>query len=76
MPTGAFHGRDERLESRLWDDQPDGADARHLEPAFIPWFALANSELNAPCGPLDELSNEFGATPSQLALAWFLKRSP
>ena len=44
--------------------------------AFIPWFPLATGKLAAPGGPLDELSSELGATPSQVALAWLLRRSP
>jgi aryl-alcohol dehydrogenase-like predicted oxidoreductase len=44
--------------------------------AFIPWFPLANGELSAPGGPLDEFGGRLSATPSQLALAWLLKRSP
>jgi aryl-alcohol dehydrogenase-like predicted oxidoreductase len=44
--------------------------------AFIPWFPLATGKLAAPGGPLDELSAELGATPSQIALAWLLRRSP
>jgi pyridoxine 4-dehydrogenase len=44
--------------------------------AFIPWFPLATGELARDGGPLQRLSNETGATPSQLALAWLLQRSP
>ena len=43
---------------------------------FIPWFPLATGNLVKDGGPLAELSEEHGATPSQLALAWLLKRSP
>ncbi|HTZ15073.1 MAG TPA: aldo/keto reductase [Mycobacterium sp.] len=44
---------------------------------FIPWFPLAAGPLAAPDGPLARLGTEHGnATPSQLALAWLLKRSP
>jgi aryl-alcohol dehydrogenase-like predicted oxidoreductase len=43
---------------------------------FIPWFPLATGKLSAPGGPLDELAREQDASPSQLALAWLLKRSP
>jgi pyridoxine 4-dehydrogenase len=44
---------------------------------FIPWFPLAAGPLAAPDGPLAALGAEHGnATPSQLALAWLLKRSP
>jgi aryl-alcohol dehydrogenase-like predicted oxidoreductase len=43
---------------------------------FIPWFPLATGKLARAGGPLEEISGEVGATPSQLALAWLLKRSP
>ena len=44
--------------------------------AFIPWFPLATGKLARSGGPLDRLSDEIGASPSQLALAWLLQRSP
>jgi pyridoxine 4-dehydrogenase len=44
--------------------------------AFIPWFPLATGKLAKPGGPLDELAAQHGASPSQLALAWLLRRSP
>ncbi|MEU4404498.1 aldo/keto reductase [Streptosporangium sp. NPDC023963] len=44
--------------------------------AFIPWFPLATGELAAEGGPLAAAAKEHGATPSQLALAWLLRRSP
>jgi len=43
---------------------------------FIPWFPLATGKLASPGGPLHEIAKEQGASPSQLALAWLLKRSP
>ncbi len=43
---------------------------------FIPWFPLATGKLSEPGGPLDEISKRSGHSPSQLALAWLLKRSP
>jgi pyridoxine 4-dehydrogenase len=43
---------------------------------FIPWFPLATGELSRDDGPLAEASRDHGATPSQLALAWLLRRSP
>ncbi len=43
---------------------------------FIPWFPLATGKLSAPGGPLDEISKRTGHSPSQLALAWLLRRSP
>jgi pyridoxine 4-dehydrogenase len=46
------------------------------EIGFIPWFPLATGKLSDPGGPLAELADTTGHTPSQLALAWLLKRSP
>jgi pyridoxine 4-dehydrogenase len=43
---------------------------------FMPWFPLATGELSKSDGPLADASREHGATPSQLALAWLLRRSP
>lgn len=44
--------------------------------AFIPWFPLAAGPLAAPDGPLQRIAADHGASPSQLALAWLLARSP
>jgi len=44
--------------------------------AFIPWFPLATGKLAAAGGPLAQLAAKHSATPSQLALAWLLRRSP
>jgi aryl-alcohol dehydrogenase-like predicted oxidoreductase len=43
---------------------------------FIPWFPLAAGPLAAPDGPLQSIAATHHASPSQLALAWLLKRSP
>ncbi|MFD5625558.1 aldo/keto reductase [Streptomyces sp. NPDC127072] len=43
---------------------------------FIPWFPLATGQLTGEGSPLTELAVQHDATPSQLALAWLLKRSP
>jgi pyridoxine 4-dehydrogenase len=43
---------------------------------FIPWFPLATGKLVEEGGPLAKIAAETGAEPSQLALAWLLKRSP
>jgi len=43
---------------------------------FIPWFPLASGDLARPGGPLDTVAGQTGATPSQVALAWLLRRSP
>lgn len=44
--------------------------------AFIPWYPLAAGDLAAEGGVLDGIAKKLGATPSQIALAWVLKRSP
>jgi len=43
---------------------------------FIPWFPLAAGPLANPDGPLARMAAEHDVTPSQLALAWLLNRSP
>jgi pyridoxine 4-dehydrogenase len=43
---------------------------------FIPWFPLATGELSQEDGPLAAAAAQHDATPSQLALAWLLRRSP
>ena len=43
---------------------------------FIPWYPLAGGPLAKEGGALDTLAKKLGATPSQIALAWVLQRSP
>lgn len=43
---------------------------------FIPWFPLAAGELIQPGGLVDRIARARGATTSQVALAWLLRRSP
>ena len=42
---------------------------------FIPWFPLAAGSLAKPGSILDSIANAHHAAPSQIALAWGLKRS-
>ncbi|WP_052849285.1 aldo/keto reductase [Streptomyces avicenniae] len=44
--------------------------------AFIPWHPLATGGLVAENGPLGRIAADRGLRPSQLALAWLLRRSP
>ena len=62
------------LSNRTAEPLLEHAEAEGI--AFIPWFPLATGELSKPGGPLDALAREHDATPSQLALAWLLRRSP
>jgi pyridoxine 4-dehydrogenase len=62
------------LASRAAEPLLDAATSRGI--GFIPWFPLAAGPLAAPDGPLQRIATDHDATPSQLALAWLLKRSP
>jgi pyridoxine 4-dehydrogenase len=44
--------------------------------AFIPWFPVAAGKLAKPGGKLDAAAKKYGATVSQLSLAWLLHHSP
>jgi pyridoxine 4-dehydrogenase len=43
---------------------------------FIPWFPLAAGRVSGANSPLSRVAASLRATPSQLALAWLLARSP
>ncbi len=43
---------------------------------FIPWFPLAAGRLTGRGSVLDTIAQSHGATPSQIAIAWLLQRSP
>jgi aryl-alcohol dehydrogenase-like predicted oxidoreductase len=43
---------------------------------FIPWFPVAAGKLTEPGGVVSEVARATGATSSQVALAWLLRRSP
>lgn len=62
------------LADRASEDVLDYAEKNGI--AFIPWFPLATGKLAKAGGPLDEAAKRHDASPSQLALAWLLRRSP
>jgi len=62
------------LSNRRSEPLLDYAEAHDI--GFIPWFPLATGGLVGSNSPLTAISEEHGASPSQLALAWLLKRSP
>ncbi len=62
------------LVDRASTDVLDYAESNGI--AFLPWFPLATGKLAGPDGPLAKVAARIGATPSQLALAWLLRRSP
>jgi pyridoxine 4-dehydrogenase len=43
---------------------------------FIPWFPLAAGQLSGGDSPVRRVAGRLKATPSQVALAWLLARSP
>jgi aryl-alcohol dehydrogenase-like predicted oxidoreductase len=62
------------LTTRRSQDVLDYATAENI--AFIPWFPIATGDLAAPDSPVADIARELGATPSQVALAWLLQKSP
>src|ERR1700688_1791972 len=44
--------------------------------AFIPWFPLAAGRVSGSESPISRIAAQWKATPSQVALAWLLARSP
>ncbi|NHN86903.1 oxidoreductase [Acetobacter musti] len=62
------------LVDRTSEDVLDYCTAQNI--GFIPWFPLAAGDLAKPGSILDTMAGKYGAHPSQLALAWILKRSP
>jgi aryl-alcohol dehydrogenase-like predicted oxidoreductase len=62
------------LTNRTSQDVLDYATAEGI--AFIPWFPIATGNLAAPDSPVADIAGELGATPSQVALAWLLQKSP
>src|SRR3954447_12201437 len=62
------------LADRAAEDVLDASERQGL--GFIPWFPLATGDLARPGTDLDEIARIHDATPSQVALAWLLARSP
>jgi pyridoxine 4-dehydrogenase len=61
------------LSDRSAEDVLDYCEAEGI--GFIPWYPLAAGDLAATGGALGKLATAKGATPSQIALAWLLKRA-
>jgi pyridoxine 4-dehydrogenase len=62
------------LTNRQSQDVLDYATAEGI--AFIPWFPIATGDLAKPDSPVAAIATELDATPSQVALAWLLQKSP
>jgi len=62
------------LVDRQWESVLDYCEAHGI--GFIPWFPVASGKLAEPGGVVAEVARAAGATPSQVSLAWLLRRSP
>jgi pyridoxine 4-dehydrogenase len=62
------------LVDRGSEDVLDYCEAHDI--GFVPWFPLAAGNLAKPGSILDAITKAHGAAPSQIALAWVLKRTP
>jgi pyridoxine 4-dehydrogenase len=62
------------LANRQSEDVLNYCEANNI--GFIPWYPLAAGDLAREGGVLDKIAKAKGAAPSQIALAWVLKRSP
>ena len=59
---------------RVYDDVLDYCEARGI--AFIPWYPLSGGALTQQDSPLAEIARRHQASPTQIAIAWLLQRSP
>ena len=62
------------LADREWERVVDYCEAESI--GFIPWYPLQMGKLAKERGGLSEIAGAHQATPSQVALAWLLWRSP
>lgn len=69
VPVAAVQNR-YNLADRRWDDEIDHCEREGI--VFVPFFPLRGVGGAA----LEEVAKRQGATPSQVALAWLLARSP
>ena len=62
------------MGDRKSDPVVDRCEAEGL--GFLPWYPLAVGSLSRGGSRIDAIAKHHHATPSQIALAWLLKRSP
>jgi len=73
FPVATVQNRYNLIE-RTSEDVLDYCEAHGI--GFIPWHPLAAGNLAKPGSLLDAIARRHNAAPSQVALAWVLKRSP
>jgi aryl-alcohol dehydrogenase-like predicted oxidoreductase len=59
---------------RVYEDVLDHCGSRGI--GFIPWYPLSGGRLAGQDSPLAEIARRHQASPTQIAIAWLLKRSP
>ncbi|MGH8182180.1 MAG: aldo/keto reductase [Rhodanobacteraceae bacterium] len=59
---------------RVYEDVLDHCESRGI--GFIPWYPLSGGNLAQADSPLAEIARRHQAGPTQIAIAWLLKRSP
>ena len=59
---------------RVYEDVLDYCESRGI--GFIPWYPLSGGSLTGQDSPLVEIARRHQASPTQIAIAWLLKRSP
>jgi pyridoxine 4-dehydrogenase len=62
------------VTDRTSEDVLKYCEQEHL--GFIPWFPLAAGQLSGADSPIRRVAAQRNVTPSQVALAWLLARSP
>lgn len=62
------------IADREWENVLDYCTRQQI--GFIPWFPLQTGKLAEREGALARVAEAHGATASQIALAWLLRRSP
>jgi aryl-alcohol dehydrogenase-like predicted oxidoreductase len=62
------------LADREWESVVDYCEQNDI--GFLPWYPLETGKLAGRGGTLAKIAKKHGATTSQIALAWLLKRSP
>ena len=62
------------MGDREWEPVLEYCERENI--GFIPWYPLAASKLAKGKGAINKVAERHKATPSQIALAWLLRRSP
>jgi len=62
------------LIDRQWEPVLDYCTRERI--GFIPWYPLLVGKIGESNAAITGIAKRLGATPSQVALAWLLKRSP